>query len=96
MLVDSSGWIEFFTDGPLANTYASHLKHPQRLVTPIFNTCLASSILGDQDVTHSYDVRRSARSDHHTAIACGASAGSMAGRNSSPRLPNPSPIPTVT
>ena len=34
MLVDSSGWIEFFTDGPRADTYASHLKHPQHLVTP--------------------------------------------------------------
>ncbi len=34
MLVDSSGWVEFFTDGPLADTYASHLRHPQHLVTP--------------------------------------------------------------
>lgn len=34
MLVDSSGWIEFFTDGPLAGEYASYLKHPQDLITP--------------------------------------------------------------
>lgn len=34
MLVDSSGWIEFLTDGPLADQYASYLKHPQQLITP--------------------------------------------------------------
>lgn len=34
MLVDSSGWIEFLTDGPLADEYASYLKHPQDIVTP--------------------------------------------------------------
>ena len=34
MLIDSSGWIEFFTDGPLAGAYVSHLKHPQQLITP--------------------------------------------------------------
>lgn len=33
MLVDSSGWIEFFTDGPLADTYAPHLRRPQHLIT---------------------------------------------------------------
>lgn len=33
-LVDSSGWIEFFTDGPLASAYASHLKELQNVVTP--------------------------------------------------------------
>ena len=33
-LVDSSGWIEFFTDGPLAKEYARHLKYPTRIVTP--------------------------------------------------------------
>lgn len=33
-LVDSSGWIEFFTDGPLAKEYARHLKDPARIVTP--------------------------------------------------------------
>lgn len=33
-LVDSSGWIEFFTDGPLAKEYTRHLKDPVRIVTP--------------------------------------------------------------
>ncbi len=33
-LVDSSGWLEFFTDGPLATAYAAYLKHPADLVTP--------------------------------------------------------------
>jgi predicted nucleic acid-binding protein len=34
LLVDSSGWIEFFADGPLAAEYAHHLKDPGRIVTP--------------------------------------------------------------
>lgn len=33
-LVDSSGWIEFFIDGPLASTYAQHLKRLPDVVTP--------------------------------------------------------------
>lgn len=33
-VVDSSGWIEFFTGGPLAGAYAKYLKHPQQLITP--------------------------------------------------------------
>ena len=33
-LVDSSGWIKFFTDGPLAKEYSRHLKDPARIVTP--------------------------------------------------------------
>lgn len=33
-LVDSSGWIEFFTDGPLADEYARHLKDLARVITP--------------------------------------------------------------
>lgn len=33
-LVDSSGWLEFFTEGPLAATYAAYLKHPAGLITP--------------------------------------------------------------
>jgi len=33
-LVDSSGWIEFFTGGPLAGEYARHLKDPDRVITP--------------------------------------------------------------
>lgn len=34
LLVDSSGWLEFFMDGPLAGTYAQHLKHPHDVLTP--------------------------------------------------------------
>ena len=33
-LVDSVGWIEFFTDGPLASQYARHLHHPSENVVP--------------------------------------------------------------
>ena len=32
--MDSSGWIEFFTDGRLASAYASHLKELKNVVTP--------------------------------------------------------------
>jgi predicted nucleic acid-binding protein len=34
MLVDSSGWLEFFTDGPLATTYAQYLDDLQKVLTP--------------------------------------------------------------
>ncbi len=34
VIVDSSGWIEYFTDGPLAATYAKHLKDLTKLATP--------------------------------------------------------------
>ncbi len=34
LLVDSSGWLEFFTDGPLADAYAQHVKHPHNVLTP--------------------------------------------------------------
>lgn len=34
LLIDSSGWIEFFTDGPLAKEYSKHLKDPAKIVTP--------------------------------------------------------------
>jgi hypothetical protein len=33
-LVDSSGWIEFLTDGPLAQKYEKYLKDPSKLKTP--------------------------------------------------------------
>lgn len=33
-LVDSSGWIEFFSGGPLADRYATYLKDPSRVITP--------------------------------------------------------------
>jgi predicted nucleic acid-binding protein len=34
LLVDSSGWIEFFTDGPLAPDYTKYLKDLTKIVTP--------------------------------------------------------------
>jgi len=34
VIVDSSGWIEFFTDGPLSSGYAKYLKDIKMLVTP--------------------------------------------------------------
>lgn len=33
-LIDSSGWIEFFTDGPLSGEYAKYLKSPEKIKTP--------------------------------------------------------------
>ena len=34
VLLDSSGWIEFFTDGPLAYRYAAYLTPRYHLITP--------------------------------------------------------------
>jgi predicted nucleic acid-binding protein len=34
IVVDSSGWLEFLANGPLAETYAEHLKQPTAVVTP--------------------------------------------------------------
>lgn len=35
LLVDSSGWLEFFTDGPLASEYSRHIKKDlSKIVTP--------------------------------------------------------------
>jgi hypothetical protein len=33
-VVDSSGWLEFFADGPLAEAYAVHLADLAQVVTP--------------------------------------------------------------
>lgn len=33
-VVDSSGWLEFFTDGPLAAPYAEHLADLGQILTP--------------------------------------------------------------
>lgn len=33
-LVDSSGWIEFFTAGPLSDKYAAYLKNTGNLIIP--------------------------------------------------------------
>jgi len=34
IVVDSSGWLEFFSDGPHAETFADRLRNPQNVVTP--------------------------------------------------------------
>jgi len=34
VIVDSSDWIEFFTDGPLAGDYAKYLKAFDKITTP--------------------------------------------------------------
>ena len=34
ILVDSSGWLEFFTEGPLAEAYSEHVRNPREIVTP--------------------------------------------------------------
>lgn len=33
-VVDSSGWLEFFADGPLAESYATHLADLGQVLTP--------------------------------------------------------------
>ena len=35
IVVDSSGWIEFFTDGPLADEYGRRLRSITSVVTPV-------------------------------------------------------------
>ncbi|HYC59329.1 MAG TPA: type II toxin-antitoxin system VapC family toxin [Thermoanaerobaculia bacterium] len=35
IVVDSSGWIEFFTDGPLADAYAGRLRRLGTVITPV-------------------------------------------------------------
>ena len=35
IVVDSSGWVEFFTDGPLADEYAKRLRNLSAVVTPV-------------------------------------------------------------
>jgi predicted nucleic acid-binding protein len=34
IVLDSSGWIEFFADGPHADEFATRLRHPANVVTP--------------------------------------------------------------
>lgn len=35
IVIDSSGWVEFFTDGPLADEYAKRLRNPTSVLTPV-------------------------------------------------------------
>ena len=34
IVVDSSGWLEFLTDGPLAEEYSTRLRQPAGVITP--------------------------------------------------------------
>ncbi|MGZ5475547.1 MAG: PIN domain-containing protein [Thermoanaerobaculia bacterium] len=34
IVLDSSGWLEFFADGPFADEYARRLKQPTQVLTP--------------------------------------------------------------
>lgn len=34
IVVDSSGWLEFLTDGPLADEFAKRLRQPALVITP--------------------------------------------------------------
>jgi len=34
IVVDSSGWLEFLTDGPLADQFATRLRQPSAVITP--------------------------------------------------------------
>jgi len=34
IVLDSSGWLEFFADGPLAEKFATRLRQPANIVTP--------------------------------------------------------------
>lgn len=33
-LIDSFGWVEFFTNGPLSEEYSKYMKSPSKIVTP--------------------------------------------------------------
>jgi predicted nucleic acid-binding protein len=35
IVIDSSGWIEYFTDGPLANEYAAKLRSLPTVILPV-------------------------------------------------------------
>ena len=34
IVVDSSGWLEFFSDGPYAEIFGNHLRDPSSVLTP--------------------------------------------------------------
>jgi predicted nucleic acid-binding protein len=34
IVLDSSGWLEFFADGPHAEEFATRLRHPANIITP--------------------------------------------------------------
>jgi toxin FitB len=34
IVLDSSGWIEFFADGPYGDEFSTRLRHPANVITP--------------------------------------------------------------
>ncbi|MDA2914551.1 type II toxin-antitoxin system VapC family toxin [Acidobacteriia bacterium AH_259_A11_L15] len=38
VVIDSFGWIEYFTDGPKASAYARYLETPEEILTPALVT----------------------------------------------------------
>ena len=34
IVLDSSGWIEFFADGPYSEEFAARLRHPRNIIVP--------------------------------------------------------------
>lgn len=64
-LVDSSGWLEYFTDGPVAARFAEPLSDPDRLVVPtiglyeVFRVALRER--GEDDAIRAVALMRGAR-----------------------------------
>ena len=76
IVVDSSGWIEFFTDGPLADQYASRLRKLTAVVTPVIVTREAPARPSAPATTatvgrHARTPRRLLQSCRRTAIPTG-------------------------
>jgi predicted nucleic acid-binding protein len=38
-IIDSSGWLEYFSDGPNANHYLPPLNDPSSLIVPVISIC---------------------------------------------------------
>ena len=57
-VIDSSGWIEFFSDGLLADIYSKHLENPSRVIVPAITL---------------YEVYKKIRSEKGEALALAAS-----------------------
>jgi predicted nucleic acid-binding protein len=53
IVVDSSGWLEFLTDGPVADEYAKYLRATAEVVTPTIVTYevykRAKRVLGEEE-----------------------------------------------
>ena len=64
-LVDSSGWLEYFTDGPSAARFAEPLSDPERLVVPTIGLYEAFRVVlrerGEDDAIRAVALMRGAR-----------------------------------